>query len=211
MEGETTDSAVNALRTRQIKNFLVTLMLAQGVPMLLGGDEFRRTQGGNNNAYCQDNEISWFNWNLLKKHEEIFRFTKGLIAMRKEHSSLRRVHFFSGADHNQDGIPDIRWYNAMGAQPDWDAEGSSLACLISGRNEETGAPQDDNDFYLIFNAGSTLLTFSLPRPPSGKSWWLSVDTAQPAPRDILPAGQEIKADKKYTAQSRSVVVFISRP
>jgi glycogen operon protein len=211
MEGETTDNAVNALRTRQIKNFLVTLMLAQGVPMLLGGDEFRRTQGGNNNAYCQNNEISWFNWNLLKTNDEIFRFTKALIALRKEHSSLRRVHFFSGADHNQDGIPDIRWHDATGAPLDWNAEGSSLACLISGRNEETGAPQDDNDFYLIFNATATPLAFVLPRLSPGKSWWQAVNTAQPAPRDILPPGQEIKAGKKYTAQSRSAVVLISRP
>ncbi len=211
VEGETNDNAVNTLRVRQIKNFLVTLLFSQGVPMLLGGDEFRRTQGGNNNAYCQDNEISWVNWNLLKTNEEIFRFTRALIAMRKEHASLRRVHFFSGDDHNQDGIPDIIWYNADGRQPDWNAEGGSLACLISGRNEETGAPQDESDFYLIFNAAPTSLTFSLPRPSPGKSWWLAVDTAQPAPRDILPAGQEIKVGKKYTAQSRSAVVLISRP
>jgi len=211
VEGETGDSAVNTLRVRQIKNFLVTLLFSQGVPMLLGGDEFRRTQGGNNNAYCQDNEISWFNWNLLKKHSAIFRFTKALIAMRKEHASLRRIRFFSGADHNRDGIPDIIWYDAAGLQPDWNAGGGSLACMISGRNEETGAPQDDSDFYLIFNAAPAPLTFSLPRPPSGKCWWRAVDTAQPSPQDILPAGQEIKAGKQYTAQSRSAVVLISRP
>ena len=211
VEGETGDSTINALRIRQIKNFLATLMLSQGVPMLLGGDEFRRTQQGNNNAYCQNNEISWFNWDLLKTHDEIFRFTKALISMRKRHPVLRRVHFFSGSDHNQDGIPDIRWYTGAGEQPDWSRAGSSLACLISGRKEETGAPQDDNDFYLIFNAAATALTFSLPQPPSGKSWWRSVDTAQPAPQDILPAGHEIKTGRKYAAQSRSAVVLISRP
>jgi glycogen operon protein len=210
-EGETADGAINELRTRQIKNFLATLMLSQGVPMLLGGDEFRRTQGGNNNAYCQDNEISWFNWDLLGTHEEIFRFTKELIRIRKQHGALRRAHFFSGADHDRDGIPDISWYSNTGMLFDWSTTGSSLACLISGSRKETGAPQDDNDFYLIFNAAATPLTFSLPRLPSGKSWWRTVDTAQPAPHDILPAGKEIKAGKKYTTQSRSLVVLISMP
>ena len=211
VEGETANGAINELRIRQIKNFLATLMLAQGVPMLLGGDEFRRTQGGNNNAYCQDNEISWFNWDRLETHDEIFRFTKELIRMRKQHGALRRAHFFSGSDHDRDGIPDISWFTYSGMKPDWDKAGSSLACLISGRKEETGAPQDDSDFYLIFNAAATPLAFSLPRPPSGKSWWCMIDTAQPAPKDILRAGKEIKAGKKYTAQSRSLVVLISRP
>ncbi len=211
VEGETVNRTINQHRTRQIKNFLASLMLAQGVPMLLGGDEFRRTQQGNNNAYCQDNDVSWFNWDLLSTHEEIFRFTRELITLRKKHPSLRRSHFFSGADHDRDGIPDIRWYTGAGRQPDWSTAGSSLACLISGRKEETGAQQDDSDFYLIFNAAPAPLTFSLPRPTSGKSWWRSVDTAQPSPQDILPAGKETRAGKKYPAQSRSVVVLISMP
>jgi len=210
IEGETADIAVNAMRIRQIKNFLATLMLSQGVPMLLGGDEFRRTQEGNNNAYCQDNGISWLNWDLLEPHEEIFRFARELIGMRKQHGVLRRAHFFSGADHDRDGIPDISWFTCSGMKPDWDKAGSSLACLISGRKEETGAPHDDSDFYLIFNAAATPLAFSLPRPPSGKSWWCMIDTAQPAPKDILRAGKEIKVGKKYTAQSRSLVMLISR-
>jgi glycogen operon protein len=211
VEGETANGAINELRIRQIKNFLATLMLAQGVPMLLGGDEFRRTQGGNNNAYCQDNEISWFNWDRLGEHKEIFRFTKELIILRKKHPALRRAHFFSGQDHDHDGILDISWFTNPGMKPDWEKAGSSLACLISGSKEETGAPQDDNDFYLIFNAAATPLTFSLPRLSSGKSWWRTVDTAQPSPKDICTAGKEIKIGKKYAAQSRSLVVLISRP
>ncbi len=112
VEGETDSETINTLRTRQVKNFIATLMLSQGVPMLLGGDEFRRTQGGNNNAYCQDNELSWYDWNFVKKHKEIVRFTKELIAFRKRHPCLRRTHFFSGQDTDQDGLLDISWYTA---------------------------------------------------------------------------------------------------
>ena len=212
VEGETDDDEINTLRTRQIKNFLATLMLSQGVPMLLGGDEFRRTQKGNNNAYCQNNDISWYNWDFLKKNEEIFRFTKEVIAFRKRHPSLRRSRFFTGKDRDLNGIPDISWYSTDHSKPVWDKGSSSLACLIDGSRLETDSGLDDNDFYLIFNASGKPLTFSLPSLPSEKQWWRALDTSMPAPQDIVPAGEDILVEPQewYIAAPRSTVVLISK-
>jgi len=212
IEGETDDGEINTIRTRQIKNFLATLMLSQGVPMLLGGDEFRRTQRGNNNAYCQNNEISWYDWNLLQKHGETFRFTKEIIAFRKRHPSLRRARFFTGRDNALNGIPDINWHGTALNKPDWSKKSRSLACLIDGSRLETDAEYDDNDLYLIFNASEKSLAFSLPRLPSGRKWWRAIDTSLPSPQDIMPDGKDVfvKPNSHYTAASRSTVVLISK-
>jgi glycogen operon protein len=212
VEGETDDGEINTIRTRQIKNFLATLMLSQGVPMLLGGDEFRRTQRGNNNAYCQNNEISWYDWNLLQKYRETFRFTKEIIAFRKRHPSLRRARFFTGRDNALNGIPDINWHGTALNKPDWSKKSRSLACLIDGSRLETDAEYDDNDLYLIFNASEKSLAFSLPKLPSGRKWWRAMDTSLPSPQDIVPDGKEVfvKPNSRYTAASRSTVVLISK-
>ncbi len=212
VEGETDDGEINTIRTRQIKNFLATLMLSQGVPMLLGGDELRRTQRGNNNAYCQNNEISWYEWNLLQKYRETFRFTKEIIAFRKRHPSLRRARFFTGRDNALNGIPDINWHGTALNKPDWSKKSRSLACLIDGSRLETDAEYDDNDLYLIFNASEKSLAFSLPKLPSGRKWWRAIDTSLPSPQDIVPDGKEvfIKPNSRYTATSRSTVVLISK-
>ena len=106
IEGETTDAGIEAMRKRQIKNFLLTLLISRGVPMLLGGDEFRRTQGGNNNAYCQDNDTSWYDWSRLEQHQEIFRFTRGMIAFRRAHPVLSEEHFYTDAE--------IQWFGPQG-------------------------------------------------------------------------------------------------
>jgi isoamylase len=212
VEGETDDPGVNSIRTRQIKNYLATLMLSQGIPMLLGGDEFRRTQQGNNNAYCQNNEISWYNWGLLQKNRGLFRFTKEVIAFRKRHPSLRRTRFFTGEDNDQNGMPDISWYSTVLSKYDWSKKSKSLACLIDGSRLETGAKQDDNDLYLIFNASRKSLTFSLPALPAGKQWWRSIDTSMASPQDIVPDGGEIIVvpDEGYIVAPHSMVVLISK-
>jgi len=212
VEGETDNSKINAMRTCQIKNFLSTLMLSQGVPMLLGGDEFRRTQRGNNNAYCQNNEISWYNWNFLQRHEEIFRFTKEIIAFRKRHPSLRRTRFFTGRDNDRNSISDINWYSPVLTQPDWSKKSKSLACLIDGSRLETDAEEDGNDLYLIFNASKKLHAFNLPKLPSEKKWWRAVDTSLPSPQDIVPEGEEVfvKPNSRYAVAPISTVVLISK-
>jgi glycogen operon protein len=213
VEGETESKTINTIRTRQVKNFIATLMLSQGVPMLLGGDEFRRTQRGNNNAYCQDNELSWYDWNFVKKHKAMVRFTKELIAFRKRHPALRRTHFFSGQDIDHDGIADISWYTAAAHEPDWRDDSTSLACLIDGSYPETSGDVTDNDLYLMFNGSERACNFVLPKLPSGKTWWRALDTALTAPRDIVPDGKEhpVKPNRPYRVAPRSVVVLLSKP
>ena len=211
VEGETDDPTINAIRTRQIKNFLATLMLSQGLPMILGGDEFGRTQKGNNNAYCQNNELSWYDWHLVEKNQEIVRFTRELIALRKQHPCLRRAHFFSGQDTDQDGLPDISWHGIVPNQSDWSSGSKSLACLIDGSCPEIDDQGSDNDLYLMFNAFEKALSFSLPESPAGKRWLRVLDTSLPSPHDICPEGNElsVKAGRRYQVAPRSLVVLMS--
>jgi isoamylase len=195
-EGETNDSGIEAVRRRQIKNYFLTLFISRGVPMMLGGDEFRRTQQGNNNAYCQDNQISWYDWSLLEQHQEIHRFVKGMIAFRRNHPVLRQEAFYTADD--------IHWFNAWGADPDWSAANERhLACLILGRDEPA--------LYLMFNAGTDAVTFALPGVPNGGRWCLAIDTALPSPQDLVQAGDEqALADQTvYQAGPRSSVILVA--
>ena len=125
VEGPTNSKPIQRLRTRQIKNMLASLMLSQGVPMIVSGDECRRTQNGNNNAYCQDNDISWFDWNLVEENAELVRFTKSLSTFRLSQPTVRRKDFFSG-QHNIEGLSDANWYNALGTAIDWNSNDSSM-------------------------------------------------------------------------------------
>jgi isoamylase len=175
VEGPSQDPGVESIRNRLIKNFLLTLFISRGVPMLLGGDEFRRTQRGNNNAYCQDNEVSWFDWSLLEKHKEIQRFSRGMIAFRRAHPLLRRDVFYTDAD--------VKWFAPNGATPDWtDQRQKAFACLILGRTEP--------DLFLMFNADTRSVDFAIPALPGNRIWRLAVDTARSAPDDLYEAGKE---------------------
>ncbi|EKU96643.1 glycogen debranching enzyme GlgX [Leptolyngbya sp. PCC 7375] len=196
-EGETTDSAIAAIRQRQIKNFLLTLLVSHGTPMLLGGDEFRRTQGGNNNAYCQDNETSWHDWNGLKQHREIFRFTCGLIAFRQAHPVLSREAFYTDAE--------IQWFGPQGGLPDWDAPlAKQLACLIYD--------QGHCALGLLFNASTDAVDFKLPPLPPGCQWHLAADTGRAAPQDLFATGEEPVLDdsQTYRLSPRSSVILLVR-
>jgi glycogen operon protein len=196
-EGETTDAGIETLRKRQIKNFLLTLLISRGVPMLLGGDEFRRTQRGNNNAYCQDNETSWVDWTNLEQHQEIYRFARGMIAFRRAHSILSQEHFYTHAE--------IRWFNPHGGLPHWtDLKEKQLACLI----QENG----QGALFLMFNAGTNGTEFSLPPLLLGFRWRLAVDTSRSAPQDFSAAGEEPLLDNSttYHVGSRSSVILLAR-
>jgi glycogen operon protein len=199
-EGPTNDRRILALRRRQQKNLLATVFLSQGIPMLLAGDEFSRTQRGNNNAYCQDNEISWIDWNLLREHEDLWRFVTQLIAFRKAHPSLRRTVFLKG--QAEGGRPaDIAWHGADGHGVDWN-HGHALACLLDGHKENTGAPEDCATLFMIFHAGEHDVRFKLP-PPNQGPWTLALTTQEERP-EWKPAQDSVKV------QGRSVTVFASQ-
>ncbi len=179
-EGPTDDRAIQAKRLRRQKNLMATLFLSQGVPMLLGGDEFGRTQQGSNNAYCQDNEISWVDWALLRKNRPLFDFARKVIEFRRVHPALWRDRFFVGRSEGGD-FPDIRWYGPDGAdQPDWE-KGHALACRIDGRGRHTGAETDDDHLFLMVNNGDSSQAFELPPNGSGKPWNLALTTQEKAP------------------------------
>ncbi|RNG19011.1 glycogen debranching protein GlgX [Streptomyces botrytidirepellens] len=226
VEGETDDPAVRALRSRQMRNFIATLMLSQGVPMLSHGDEFARTQGGNNNAYCQDNETSWVRWPVLGKDAaegdrealELLRFTRSLIWLRRDHPVFRRRRFFHGrpVEGTHDELSDIAWFTHEGEemrQRDWQAaHAQSLAVFLNGNAiSEPGVRGEritDDSFLLLFNAHHEPLDFVVP-VDHGKQWQVIVDTA--APGGVEPgSGQKVAAGDRLTLVDRSLMV-LQRP
>ena len=197
VEGATDDSEINAIRTRQVKNFILTLFVARGVPMLLGGDEFRRTQQGNNNAYCQDNEIGWVDWTRREEHAGLHRFTQQMIRFRHEHAVLRQEEFYTARD--------VHWFNPAGHTPHWDDPSARrLGMHVRGH----GGPA----LCLLFNAGTEPMPFVLPAPPEGAQWHLAADTARPSPGDVLAPGDEGPLDDPQHArvEARSSVILIGR-
>jgi isoamylase len=212
VEGPTGDTGIDAARNRQVKNFLATLLLSLGTPMILGGDEMRRTQRGNNNPWCQDNEVSWYDWRLLERHGDVHGFCRDLIAFRKRHHALLRPEFWSGTDANRNNIPDIAWLAADGSPVDWSADSPTLMLLVDGNKADTDSDRDDNDLCIMYNASPRELLFTLPAVPPGKEgWYLAIDTAQPSPGDIRQAGEEPRVTREtYRAGGRSVVVLLSK-
>ncbi|WP_327232092.1 glycogen debranching protein GlgX [Streptomyces murinus] len=203
-EGPCDDPAVERLRVRQIKNLLAIMMLSRGVPMLLAGDEFRNSQSGNNNAYCQDNPTSWLDWEQAEKEEETFEFTRRLIELRRRYRTFRAPHFYTG-HLNSRQLPDITWHGTRLEQPGWeDTNARVLACTLGGSH-------GDPDLHLILNMYHLGLDFELPRV-RGHRWHRVLDTAQAGPRDLLPAGREERHDDDtFHAQGRSVVLLAALP
>lgn len=198
VEGESDNPSLEAMRQRQTKNFLLTIAIARGVPMLLAGDEFRRSQRGNNNAYCQDNDTSWIDWSLLQRNSDIFRFARDVLTLRRTHLVLGREAFYT--DEN------IRWFNPNGNCPDWfAARQKCLACLIR-------TTQDGSDLYLMFNADAVRITFVLPPSRRHEPWRLAADTSQASPRDCCAPGEEatLVNPTSYVVESCSSVVLVAR-
>jgi isoamylase len=196
VEGPSDAAAVERLRNRLIKTFLVSLFVSRGVPMLLGGDEFRRTQRGNNNAYCQDNETSWLEWSLLEKYREIHRFARGMIAFRRAHSLVRKQAFYTDAE--------IKWFEPHGATPDWtDPHQKSFACLILGQSEP--------HLFLMFNADTEAVDFAVPALGENRIWRLAVDTARAAPGDLYDVGKEpaLEGQTSFRVESRSSAILVA--
>jgi glycogen operon protein len=199
-EGPTDNAGILALRRRQARNLMATLMLSQGVPMLLAGDELLRTQGGNNNAWCQDNAISWVDWSLEQKNGDFLRFVRELTVLRKRHPSLRRTRFLL----DNEAI----WHGIEAYKPDFTATSRALAVVLDG--SRTGRERD-RDIYMAFNAWQGPLAFSIPPAPQGRTWRRVIDTALPSPQDIvgLDEGPEIHVGSRYTMASFSTLVLIA--
>ena len=198
-EGPTDDPEVAELRARQQRNFLTTLFLSQGVPMLLGGDEMGRTQHGNNNAYCQDNEISWFNWDIAEPCRELLEYVKKLVEFRRRHPVLRRTTFFGGEPDAQ-GLPDIWWFRPDGrrmSRREWQRSGGPLGTFLNGDAirsvTDRSEPVRDDSLLLLFNADHEGVDFVLPPRRFGRLWKLELSTSEPdaaarqfATRDAVP-------------------------
>ena len=202
IEGPSDDPEIAKTRKRQVKNLAAILLLSQGVPMFHAGDEFGRTQGGNNNAYCQDNDISWLDWSLTKKNTDLLRFFKLLIAFRKKHSSLRRSQF---KVKTINGIPEISWHGTRINKADWSKKSKTLGLFLAGQNET------ENDIYIIINGSLKGHEFELPETGNGKKWGLFLNTFKDAPNDIFEDEKiEFLANQKnYLLENRSLAVFTS--
>jgi glycogen operon protein len=202
VEGDSNDPAVEALRNRQLRNFVAILLLSRGVPMFVAGDEVRRTQNGNNNAYCQDNETSWFDWTLVERNRDLYRFWKRMIEFRLRHSVLRRGQFFAGA-RNERGLPDVAWHGTKLDRPGWqDTGGRALGVTLAGFS---GNP----DIHIMLNMFWESLDFELP-VVSGRTWLKAVDTSSPPPFDVPDQGTEPTVfGNLYSVPGRSVAVLVN--
>jgi glycogen operon protein len=210
VEGPTDDPAVNALRARQQRNFLATLFLSQGVPMLLGGDEIGRTQQGNSNAYCQDNEISWFDWEHAD--ETLLEFTQHLIQFRRDHPIFHRRRWFEGRAIHGTGVIDIAWFTLEGdemAEEHW-GEGfaKSLGMFLNGEGiaslSSRGERVVDDTFYVLLNAHYEALAFTLPDRDRDRRWVKVLDTDAPLPAE---SNQVVEVGKEILVEARSLVVL----
>jgi glycogen operon protein len=186
VEGPTRHKGIEQTRLRQIKNMLSTLMLSQGVPMMLYGDECRRTQHGNNNAYCQDNEISWFNWSLVEENPELVRFVRALIHFRRRQATVRRKRFFSGLPARS-GLSDVNWYSALGTAVDWAKDDRCMICLLTAPLPEE-ANGEARDVLIMVNNSHEPHPYIVPPVAKSTPWRLVIDTAAAPPRDAFSDG-----------------------
>ena len=210
-EGPTDDPAILAEREKQKRNFLATLLLSQGVPMLCGGDEMGRTQGGNNNAYCQDNEISWLHWDLDERDRDLLEFTRGVATLRREHPVFRRRHFFQGRKIRGSELEDIRWLRPDGREmedEEWNSDVRSFGILLGGDAmmewDEQGERVTDDTFLLLFNGAPEPVAFSLAATPTPANWEVVVDTSRPAAEQ---EGRKQAPESSLEMAGRSMMVL----
>lgn len=211
VEGPTRRSVIDQLRRRQIKNMLATLMLSQGVPMLVFGDECRRTQRGNNNAYCQDNSISWFDWKLVEKNPELLRFVKALIHFRRTQPTVRRTNYLTGRPSAEGMLPDVSWYSALGTAVDWGSADSTLICLLKAPDISQDPQRQGRDVLLMVNATLESREFIVPPVAKGIEWRLFVDTGEDAPNDVFPDhdGPALPENGRHSMPFRSLCCYVA--
>jgi len=209
VEGPTEDAEINSLRLRQMRNFFATLLLAQGTPMIVAGDEFARTQHGNNNAYCQDSEIGWINWDLDEDGEALLKFVTRVIKLRQTYPILRRSRFLVGDYNEEIGVKDVTWLapdgNEMSVEQWHDANGRCLGMLMDGRAQETGIRRAGADatLLLVVNAHHDGVNFTLPEVPEGTHYECLIDTNQDDARNK----EHFAFGSEYTVTPRSLLLF----
>ena len=226
VEGASSDPGILVLRARQKRNFLATLLLSQGVPMICGGDELGRTQRGNNNAYCQDNETSWFDWNLTRLERDLLAFVRRMIRFRLDHPVLRRRRFLRGSSTPSGGAGDLSWFGPDGREmtrEGWNGAAKCLGMRLSAaaidETDERGGRIADDTLLILFNADDRAVSFTLPGPGrdlgSGAGWTRVLDTVE-APAVATPdtarsgaSATGTRAGDAYAAPARSLVVFVS--
>jgi isoamylase len=208
-EGPSEDPVIVALREQQKRNFLATLLLSQGTPMMLAGDEFGRTQRGNNNAYCQDNEISWLNWNLDEHGKTLIRFVQTLTRLRAKYPILRRNRFLSGTYDEELAVKDVTWINPAGEEmrtEEWDEGAACFGMLIDGHSQSTGVRQRGTEatMLLLLNNHHEPVQFTLPSHPGGRSWQLLVDSDVPD----LDSGAQLTSGAVHAVSARSLLLLL---
>lgn len=211
VEGATDDPEINALRQRQVKNAVAMLMVSQGVPMILMGDEVGRTQFGNNNTYCHDNELNWLDWKLLQSNADLFRFFKNCIAFRKAHPVLRNRYHFQNRDYVGSGYPDISWHGTKAWYADWAPYSRTIAFLLCGKHAKEGTVPD-NFIYVAMNMHWESHWFEIPGLPEGMQWQVFANTGAAAPADICPPGSEVVLENQQglMMRDRSVAILVGQ-
>ena len=210
VEGGTGDPVVLALRKQMMKNHACCLLFACGTPMMLGGDEFARSQQGNNNAYCQDNEISWFDWTAASGNSDLVEFFRKAIAFTRRFPVLQRRKFLLGKDLDADGIPDLTWFAPDGSEPRWQDENVRTLCYQLDSSDD-GARLDVDRLFFILNADFEPQGVKLPPPGSSRRWYRAIDTSLPSGTDFAEPGEEVPIDPPgfYIANPRTTVVLLA--
>lgn len=209
-EGPTLNPAIEKLRSQAIKNYLLTVLISQGTPMILAGDEFRRTQNGNNNAYCQDTPLSWIDWEFAEDYDDLIEFTKRAIALRKAHRVFRRKEFFGSEKNTR--IPDIQWYNADGTTPDWNKLSRFLAFKLNGTTCINDNGKLDNDFFIAANTDKHDIMLTLPVLKDGRKWYRAADTSIADVDSICEENKEeaLMGQTRYVLPSSSLLILIAK-
>ena len=204
-EGATANPQIERIRNQVMRSMILSLMISEGTPMLLGGDEFRRGQQGNNNAYCQDNDISWFDWGIARMNDRLITFTSRAIALRKAHPVFRRKEYFGG-------FPSIIWHGVNGSNPDWNESSRFLAASLSGSEFKDENGKCDNDFYIAANSDRQDVIVTLPTLKNGLRWYRLADTSIDADDALTQNGKEedLRAQSRYVVPSQSLVILIAK-
>jgi isoamylase len=211
-EGPSRKKAISSIRGRQIRNMISTLLLSQGVPMLVSGDEIRRTQKGNNNAYCQDTDVSWFDWNLVERHTDLLRFVQTLTKFRREQPTVRRKTYLTGQPVDGRTIPDVSWYSPEGTPLDWGQHELAMISYIAAPSRAEDTEGLGRDILMFFNSTGQTRSYNMPEVGRGMRWKLFIGTAAPSPEDIYPKanGPMPPANRVIEMPHHSLKVFVSQ-